>query len=107
MIQARLGTHLAEALQPVLSAILEPLLRDALAATQKQLTDGLINLRSIERNLMLRFDSENQLLRSKVAELKQENDRLRQQSSSIDMARLQMTLARLTEKIDSLRGEGS
>lgn len=106
-VQARLGPDLAEALRPVLDDVLRPLLSEALAATQKQLTDGLANIRSIERSLMLRFDNENQLLRNKVAELKQENDRLRQQSNPIDMVRLQMTLTRLTEQIDALKREGS
>lgn len=102
-----LGPEMANALRPVLDEVLRPLLLEALATTQKQLVDGLANIRSIERSLMLRFDNENQMLRNKVAELKQENDRLRQQSNSIDTMRLQMTLTRLTEKIDALKGEGS
>ena len=79
---------------------LKPLVHAALASVQAQLVDALDNLDATRKMLMLKYDSEMQTLRAKVADLQNQNTLLK--AASADSAKINIQLSKLNDAVNLL-----
>lgn len=93
---------LVEAIKELINAELRPILSDAIAQSQKQMIDGLTNLDSIRKILMVKYDAEIHSLRTRLNEVLAENERLKESSSGLNAERINAHLGRISMKLDSI-----
>lgn len=100
-------THVPPGTDEIASAVilgLQPLIEDfltkAASSAQKQMNEAIHALEGVRRSLMLKYDSQNETLRSRNEELNAELRKLK--SESMDLMRHNAVLSRIAEKLDRL-----